>query len=480
MSEFRRKSTKAFLWDFGGNIGMQFIAFIISIVLTRLLEPEQFGLLGMVMVFAAVAQVFMDMGFGSALIQKQNVNPTAYSTVFWFNLVIGSLISCGVFLLAPLIAVFYNEPELEGITKLLSTVFFISSIGNIQRIMYTIKLDFKTQSIISLFTAIISGATAIYMAFNGFGVHALVFQKIIAAVLTVLSFWYLSPWRPSFVFKVEDIKSIWGYSSKEFLDRIISTVYSKLDVLVIGKMFTPAILGFYTRAFSLNSMVGKLTSTSLNKVFFPLISSIQQDKERVRAVYLKIISLVGFLAIGISALLFVIANDLFVILFTEKWNQSIIYFKILVITGFTAPLSSIMLSLISGLGRPGMVLKSGIYKKGLGLVPIVVGIFNGIEAFLYARIFFGLIGFYINLVCVKKVTSISVLEQVNCFIKTIIVGILISALLVNFSSIESRIVSLIFNTSIFVLLFSIVVLLVDRKLRNILSSEMKRIKITNK
>jgi len=480
MSELRKKSIEAFLWDFAGNIGMQLIAFIISIILTRLLEPEQFGLLGMVMVFAAVAQVFMHMGFGSALVQKQSVSPTTYSSVFWLNLGIGIVISLVVFLLAPVIAKFYNEPQLEGITKLLSTVFFISSIGNIQRIIYTKRLDFKTQSIISLFTAIVSGAIAVYLSFEGYGVHALIFQKIIAAVLTVISFWYLSSWRPTFAFKLDDIKSIWGYSSKEFLDRILSTVYQKLDVLVIGKLFTPAILGFYTRAFSLNTMVGKFTTTSLNKVFFPLISSIHQDKEKVRAVYLKIISLVGFLAIGISALLFVIADDLFVILFTDKWNQSIIYFKLLVVTTFAYPLSSIMFGLISGLGHPGTVLRAGIYKKVIGVIPILVGVLYGIEAFLYTRIFSSLVGFYINLVYVKKVAAISVKDQVNCFVLPLVIGLLVSLLIVYFSAIDSRIMSLIFNTFSFGLLFSVIVLQADKKLKEILHFEISRIKVRNK
>ena len=477
MSELRKKSIRAFVWDFAGNIGMQIVAFVISIILARLLEPEQFGLLGMVMVFSALAQVFMDMGFGSALIQKQNINSTTYSTIFWLNIGIGAFISLGIFFSAELIANFYNEPQLIGITKLLSSVFIISSLANIQRIIFIKKLDFKTQSLINILTAGISGGITLWMAFSGFGVDALIFQKIIAAILTVVSFWYLSSWRPSFVFKLNDVKSIWGFSSKEFLDRIITTVYSKLDVIVIGKLFSSATLGFYTRAFSLNSIIGKFTSTSLDKIFFPLISSIHQDKVKVRLIYLRVITIVGFFAIGISGLLFITADDLFVILFTDKWNQSIIYFKLLVVINFIYPISSLMLSFISGLGYAGEVLKAGIYKKLIGTIAIVIGIFYGIEAFLYSNIVFGLIGFNINLSSVRKVTSITMIEQLNCFIRPLFVGVIIICLIVSFSFFDSIYLRIIFNSIIFILLFTIIVFFTDKSLKKIIYSEFSKIKI---
>lgn len=476
MSELRSKSVKAFLWDFVGNVGMQVIALVISIILTRLLAPEQFGLLGMVMVFAAVAQVFMDLGFGSALIQNQNLSTTIYSSIFWLNLGIGTFVSLGIFFSAQLIADFYDEPQLVGITRLLSSVFIISSVGNIQRIIYIKKLDFKTQSLINILTAVISGGIAIWMSFSGFGVEALIFQKIIAAILTVVSFWYLSSWRPSFVFKLNDVKSIWGFSSKEFLDRIITTVYSKLDVIVIGKLFSPATLGFYTRAFSLNSIIGKFTSTSLDKIFFPLISSIHQDKVKVRFIYLRVIAIVGFFAIGISGLLFITADDLFVILFTEKWNQSIIYFKLLVVINFTYPISSIMLSLISGMGHSGIVLKAGIFKKLIGIFPILVGVFYGIEAFLYGYIIYGVIAFYINIVYVHKIMSIGVLEQIRCFIRPLVVGVIITCLIVSFSFFNSIYLRLIINSIIFISLFTITVFLTDKSLKKIIYLEVNKIK----
>jgi len=480
MRELKRIGVRAFVWDFFGNIGMTLVAFIISLILTRILEPEQFGLLGMVLAFTAVAQVFMDMGFGSALVQKQNISSTSYSSVFWLNLFIGSLIFILLFFSSKIIANFYEESELERITKLISSVFIISSFGNVQRLIFTKKLDFKTQSVVSLIAAIVSGGVAIWMALNDFGVYALVYQKIVGTALTVGMFWYLSSWRPSFVFVKEDIKSIWGYSSREFLDRIVTTIYNKLDVLIIGKLFAPAILGFYTRAFSLNAMIGKFTSASLNKVFFPLISSINNDKKRVHAVYVRVITGVGFLSIGISGLFYLIAGDLFVLLFTEKWSDSVFYFQLLVLTSFMYPISSIMLSLINGLGFAGRVLKAGLYKKAIGLVPIAIGVLWGIEAFLYARIVFGVVGFYINVLYVKMTINITVIDQLRIIITPLLLGIFIVCFLQSVISTDSRILSFILDSFCFSIMFIGSVLLVDKKIKVLVKEELSRFKIWKK
>lgn len=210
MSELRNKSLTAFIWDFLGNFSNQVVGFGISIILARLLSPEEFGLIGMVMVFIAVAQVFMNMGFGAAIVQSKDVKETTYSSVFWLNLMIGLVLTVGLFFAARPIALFYDNSALISITQSISIVFLISSFGVMQKIRLVKELNFKTQTIISFISLFISGVLAIYLSYNGYGVFALVYQRISYTLVDVICYWIISSWRPSFYFRSNDIKLIWG------------------------------------------------------------------------------------------------------------------------------------------------------------------------------------------------------------------------------------------------------------------------------
>lgn len=475
-SNLRSKSIVAFAWDFAGSIGLQLVSFIISIVLARLLSPEEFGLIGMVLVFTAVAQVFMDMGFGSAIVQSQEVKEGVYSSVFWLNIIIGVILSLSLFLAAKPIAAFYGNESLILITETLSIVFFISSLGVMQKIRYTKELNFKVQSLISIIANLLSGAIAIYLAFNDVGVMSLVYQRILYTFFDIISYWIISGWRPTFRFNLNDIKGIWGYSSKEFLDRIISTIYSKLDVIMIGKTFSSSTLGFYTRAFSLNMLISQFTTTSLGKIFFPLISKLQNDLVKVREVYERTIRIIAFLSIGLSGLFYLISEDLFLILYTEKWAESIWIFKYLVCVGFLYPISVLILSVISGLGFPGRVLVSGLYKKGINIFPIIIGFLFGIESFLISRICFGLVGFWVNCFYLKKTIGLGIVTQISYFVLPVIFAAITVFLLESLIQIENRYYSLLISAVLFGITFSISSILFDKKLKNILFKEYELLK----
>ena len=471
MSELRSKSIRAFVWDFFGSFSNQIVGFSISIILARILSPEEFGLIGMVMVFTAVAQVFMDMGFGSAIVQSNKVDENVYSSVFWLNLIIGFVLTLSIYLSAKPIASFYENEALIAITQWISIVFFISSFGVMQRTRCVKELNFKIQTIISLIALSLSGVLAIYLSYNGFGVFALVYQRIAYTFIDVLSYWIFSSWRPKFYFKLDDIKSIWGFSSKQFLDSTLSTIYSKLDVLMIGKAFDSKTLGFYTRAFSMNHLISQFTTTSLGKIFFPLISQIQSNIEKVRNVYERVIRLISFISILLAGVFYIVADDLFIILFTDKWFQSIFIFKYLVSISFFYPISVIMLSVISGLGFPGRVLTAGVYKKIINIAPIIIGFIYGIESFLIFRIVFGLFGFWVNCIYLRKTIQISIVNQVEFFIKPLAIGLILSFCINSVVDIENIYLSLILRSFLFGIPFIIGTLMLDLKLRLTLLNE---------
>lgn len=472
MDSLKAKSIKAFTWDFLGSLVNQIIGFLVSVILARLLTPEEFGLIGMVLVFTAVAQVFMDMGFGTAIVQSNTVKESVYSSVFWLNLLIGLFLTLCLFFLAKPIANFYKNELLIEITQIISLIFFISSFGIMQKIRMVKELNFKTQTLIKLIALVTSGLLAIFLSYQGFGVFALVYQRICYTLVDVFCYWIINSWRPKFYFKVADIKSIWGFSSIQFIDSVFYAAYSKLDIIMIGKAFDSKSLGFYTRAFSLNQIISQFTATSLKKVFFPLVSQLQSNLERVRAVYEKVIRAVGSISILLAGLFFVVAKNLFIILFTSRWYESIYMFKYLIVVSFLFPVSVIMLSTISGLGYPRRVLVSGVYKNIINLIPIIIGFFYGIESFLIYRVVFGVLGFGINCYYIKITINISMIEQLKYLFKPLLIATTLAVLINHFVYIENDYISLVVKSILFSVPYLLLVYWFDQNLRIICKEEL--------
>ena len=473
MSQLKTKSIKALIWDFIGKIAVQSAGFIISIFLARLLSPEEFGLIGMVMVIVPITQVFMDMGLGAALIQKKEVSQNLFSSVFWLNIIIGAIMTVLLYLSSDYIALFYKRPELSEIIKILSLIFVISSLGIVQNIHFTKSLNFKTHAIISLISNLISGSIAIYLAYSGFGVMALVYQKIIAITISILCYWITSNWRPSFYFSIKDIKSIWGFSGANFIDSVISTIFLKLDIIMIGKMFSATTLGFYTRAQTLDGLINTFTSASLSRVFFPMISNIQDDIEKVKTIYKKSILILSFISIGLSGFLYLVAEDLFIILFTEKWNYSAQLFKLMAIVGFVYPLSSIMINVILGLGHSKKNLKLGLLKKLIALINLYIGFLYGIEIFLYTFIIRNIIGLLLNIAYVKSIIGTKIITQLSWIYKPILITTAIVAGMSQLTNINNIYVSFFVTSTLFSILYIIFNLLLKTEASQIIVNLIK-------
>jgi teichuronic acid exporter len=435
-------------WDFLGKIFNQGISFVISIFLARMLSPGEFGLIAMVMVIIAFAKVFADLGLTTALVQSKDVSQKSLSTVFWIIFSISCLLTILLFLMSGQIARFYNQPDLIPIVKYMSVIFVITSFTSFQHVNLIKKLEFKKLSIIAVIANLIAGIVALILVCQDWGVLALVCQRLLALVLSGVLLFINARWLPSFEFSKASISNLLNFGGKTMLSRVISTFFNQMDVVMIGKFFSSSALGFYTRAKSFDLLVTSLSSDSLTSVFFPTISSIQEQKEKIRNLYLKALEMVGLVALFLSGILFCISEDMFFILFSEKWRYSGELFQIMVITSFCYPLSSVMINLIVGLGFAGLNLKLSLLKNLVSILPLLAGYFWGIKVFLIGLLFKNLYGLILNMIFVNKATSITPMIQFSRFGSTIIfaaIAVVIPSLLnINNALIGASVDSVIF------------------------------------
>lgn len=411
MDDLIQKGSKAFTWDFVGNLINQGSSFIISIFLARLLTPADFGLLGMAVVFIGFSEAFIDFGFSNALIQKKNTTAEQFSTVFYLNLSIGALLTTIMFFSSGFIAEFYKNSKLINIVQVLSVLFIISSFNLVQKAQLTRKLRFDILTKTDIVSSAISGTVGVIMAFAGFGVWSLVSKNILGALLRVIIIWNYSDWRPQRYFNLRSIKEHANYGYKMFLSGFLNNIYSKVDVLIIGKFFSATSLGLYYRAQSFHQLIVRYTSSSLSKVLFPVYSEIQNDVVRVKEITSKLLNLLSFIIFGLTGLIYLCGEDLIVLLFGSKWIPAVPYFKILILCAFSYPVSSVLVTVISGLGNSRAFLKAEIVKKILLTVGIPVGFYFGIEGYLYALVCIGFLGTSVNMWYVKKQIKYTLREQ---------------------------------------------------------------------
>lgn len=384
MTTLKKKSAVAFAWDMGGTLVNQGSGFVISIFLARLLDPAEFGLVGMAMVFISISQVFIDVGFASALVQNKHNTKLTYSSVFYLNLAAGILLTTIFYFIAPLIGNFYENEQITDLVKWLSLIFVFNSLNIVQAAILQRELNFKILTIRSSVAAIAGGIVGITCAFSGLGVYSLVAQSLTGALLGTILLWSTSDWKPDLKFSWLELKKLTGFSSYVFTDRFISTIFQRLDILLIGKLFSPAILGFYTRAVSLKDIVARYSSSSLTKVFYPVLSSVQDDTQAFNKIYLKVVSVIAFLSFGITGVLYVLGKDIILILFGDKWLPSVAIFQVLIIGACNYPVNSMMVNAFMSKGKSRENFWIGIFRKSVRIIPLLIAYFYGLFEFTVA------------------------------------------------------------------------------------------------
>ena len=403
----KSRSAKGFVWNLGGTILQQGTTFIVTIFLARLLSPAEFGLVGMAMVFITINQVFIDFGFASALIHRQDNTNLTYSSVFYLNLFFGVILSSTLYFCAPLIGAFYKNREIINLVRWLSLIFVFSSLDIVQITILKKHLNFKILTIRMFVASIIGGVCAIIAAFLRLGVYSLVIQNLVTAALGTIMLWKSTEWRPNLQFSFGEIKKLTGFSSYVFSDRILSSIVSKMDVMTIAKLFSPQVLGYYSRAYGLMNQVTTYSSSSLNAVFFPVLSSLHKDETAYNKVYFKVISVITFFSYGLTGILCILGRDIIILLFGSKWEPSVVIFQVIIFMACTMPLNGMMANAFLSKGKSKQNFIIGIFRKLIRLIPIVLMYFFGMFVFTISLVVFTYLSVFLNVLFLEKVTGLS-------------------------------------------------------------------------
>lgn len=401
----------AFFWDFFGKLARHGTTFIVTIFLARLLEPSEFGLIAMIMVVVMVAMVFTDIGLGGALIQRRRLLPVHYASVFYFNVFIAVFLTLITFFSATWISEFYNNPELVPITQVMSLSFIINGFSSMQISKLRKELNYAALTKADVSAAVLSGVLGIVLAFFGAGVWSLVAQALSRGVFQNIFIWRASRWMPSLLFSFKALRQLWGFGFRMFLSGMLEVIFSRLDIIIIGKLFSPAILGFFDQAKRLNAMIVQYSSGSLVAVLFPVLSKVQNDLPRFQNIVIKTLGVLSFVIFLLLGIMYLISEELIVLLFTEKWLPSVEYFKILVLSGFAYPISALLVNILSSRGNSKAFLRVEIYKKIIFSINLYVGFLWGIDGYLYGLIVTSALGVFLNILFASREIKLSVAKM---------------------------------------------------------------------
>jgi O-antigen/teichoic acid export membrane protein len=420
----KQKTIRGLAWSMVEKFGYQLLQFIFLLVLARILNPEDFGLLAMVFVFILLSQVLIDGGLGSAIIQKKEATEQDYSTVFYFNLLTGIALYLILFFAAPVIAAFFKEVLLCRIIRILGLILIINAAIIVQVVKLRRKLDFKTQAGINLSAVLISGLLALLMAWKGMGVMSLVYFQLSMFGIKAVLYWSLGRWYPSSGFCRKSFKELWKFGSKLLAASILNQIFLEVYSLIIGRVFNARNLGFYDRARRFQTFVVQNINSTVDLVLFPALSRLQDDREKLSRAYRTIIELISFAIFPLMIMLFIIAKPLVVLLLTDKWLPAVLYLKLLCLAGLAYPLSSINLNILKVKGRTDLIFKLEIIKKTLIILIIFLTLRYGITGLIVGQIFHSLLAYMINSYYSGRYIDLNVARQFVISIPYLIVAAL--------------------------------------------------------
>lgn len=419
-------------WKLMERGGTQGIQFIVQIVLARLLLPEDYGIIALVLVFIAIANVFVQSGLNTALIQKKEADEADFSSVFYLSLFIACLIYIILFFTAPFIAKFYEEPALVPVFRVLSITLFFGAFNSIQNAVIARRMQFKKLFFSSTGAILVSGTVGIYMAYTGFGVWALVGQQISNQLLITLILWFTVKWRPRLLFSVGRVKSLFAFGWKILAASLIDTVYRNLRNLIIGKMYNAQMLGFYNRGEQFPALLITNIDGSIQSVLFPVLASEQDNRSRVKDVMRRAIVTSSFVIFPMMVGLAVTAEPLVKLLLTDKWLPCVPFLQIFCAGYALWPIHTANLQAINALGRSDIFLKLEIIKKIVGLIILGITVFYGVYAIALGTVIGGIISSFINAYPNKQLLDYSYIEQWNDIMPSLLLSLVMGAVVYSF------------------------------------------------
>ena len=409
----RDKTVRGVGWSFADSILSIGVSFLVGLVLARLLTPDEYGLIGIALIFINVLNSIVDSGLSNALIRKKDATDVDFSTVFIANLVL-SLVTFGtLYVIAPSVSRFFGRPELIPLIRVMGSLVLINAFALIQNTVLTKRLDFKTKTKASLISAMVSAVVGIGMAFSGFGVWALVGQALSRQLINTVCLWLLNHWWPRLVFSWQSFKSFWNFGWKLLVSGLIDTTWNELYQVVIGKFYSPASLGQYTRAKQFSQLVSQNITSVVQRVSYPALAEIQDDKDRMTAAYRKVIKTTMFFTVISLFFLGAISEPLIYCLIGPQWQKASTFLPIICLSATLYPLSAINLNMLQVQGRSDLFLKLEIVKKLIAVGPLLAGIFVGIYWMLIGSIIIGIIAFFLNSYYSGKFLGYSSLMQLK-------------------------------------------------------------------
>ena len=396
VQSLKDKTVKGVGWSAIDNVAQYAVSFIVSIVLARLLSPDEYGLIGIVGIFTAVCTTLINGGFGSALIRKKDATDDDYNTAFIVNLCMSILLYFIIFLCAPFIAKFFAREELTDLTRVSSVGMIVGALALVQQTRLTKRIDFKTQTKITLISSITSGIFGIAMAALGFGVWSLVAQSLSSQILRTVLLWVFNHWVPRLSFSKNSFNELFGFGWKMMVSGLLDTVWKELYQVVVGKFYSPATLGQYTRAKQFSQLFSSNLTGVIQRVTYPVLSEVQDDKQRLVGAYRRIIKTTMFVTAISMFFLGAISEPLIYCLIGPQWHEAATYLPLICIAGSLYPLHAINLDMLKVQGRSDLFLILEIVKKTINIAPLLIGAFVGIIPMLYVNLLTGVIAYFLN------------------------------------------------------------------------------------
>jgi len=390
------KAVKGVAWSGVDNVIQMGVTFLVSIVLARLLTPDDYGLIGIIAIFTTVCTALINGGFTTALIRKKDATDDDYNTAFITNLGVSIVLYALIFIYSPLIANFFGREELLALTRVSSLGMIIGALALVQQTRLTKRIDFKSQTKITLIASVSSGIVGIVLAVLGFGVWSLVAQQLMSHCLRTVLLWFVNKWIPSLRFSSKSFHEMFGFGWKMMVSSVIDTVWKELYQVVVGKFYSPATLGQYTRSKQFSKLFSTNLTSVIQRVTYPVLSNIQDDKERMVAAYRKIIKITMFVTAISMFFLGAISEPLLYCLIGPKWHEAATYLPLICISGSLYPLHAINLNMLQVQGRSDLFLGLEIVKKIIALAPLFIGAFIGIMPMLFTNVLTSIIAFFLN------------------------------------------------------------------------------------
>lgn len=417
------------MWTALQKYSTMFISFISGIILARLLTPYDYGCIGMLAIFMTLAEAFIDGGFGSALIQKKQPSQEDYSTIFWWNMGMAVLMYAILFVSAPAISRFYKIPLLCDVLRVQGLVLFIYAFNIVQRNQLRKKLNFKVLSIVTITTSIISLGVTIFMAYTGFGVWALVAQNLISAAIPAIVFWFFIKWRPILAFSKQSFKELFGFGVYMFLTHLLNNLSVRIQGLLIGKVYSPATMGYYSKAHATENLASSSISSIMTQVTYPLYAEAQNDLKLLANMIRRLTMTISFITFPLLFILLLLAKPIFVLLYSERWLASIPYFQVLCVAGMGVSLTAVNTQAIAAIGKSKVMFVWTLVKRGIGIAMIVVGLFLfGMKGLLAAVVLSNWFSYFVNICLVSKHIGYHFWKQIKDLMPVVVVSLIAAAI----------------------------------------------------